>query len=332
MSISFCLMLVEANVEKTIFLAPIPIHASPKDYSSLYGLHLGTLTPSKPSLQTRLTAVFPSEKNGISGFDSWFLLDELESQRRYEQPTSFNIWTHHFDAVVDTSKLNNSLWSFGRIWQNQGEQHLSSLGTVDKSPVIANSQFHGLLLQISAAADYYTTNKKLMKDVPPVKVDISAITSYTLLYPPRAILLQSRSPLGISQALSGGGWIRYLTQRLSTLQIQFRKRETERPGSMDRLPAELILHVLSGLDILDFPSLIFAIFAVLRRHSIAPALSMRRIELMRHSSLAPQSPRRGIHSLPPELRLQVGRTLNPREKVNFVIATWSVIEWDLHDR
>lgn len=39
-----------------------------------------------------------------------------------------------------------------------------------RSPVSGSQSI--LLLRISAAADYYTTNKSLMEDVPPVLVDI----------------------------------------------------------------------------------------------------------------------------------------------------------------
>ena len=106
-------------------------------------------------------------------------------------------------------------------------------------------------------------------------------------------------------------------------------REIRGISLMDRLPAELILDILNGLDILDLASLIFAIFPILRHHRIAPAISMGRIEAMRRRSIPQHARRPGIQSLPPELRLYIGQTLNAREKINFVIATWPIINWDL---
>ena len=99
--------------------------------------------------------------------------------------------------------------------------------------------------------------------------------------------------------------------------------------SLARLPAELLLGVLNGLDILDFPSLIFAIYPILRHHGIAPPFSIPRIEVMRRRLILPGPLTRGIESLPPELRLHIGRSLDAREKINFVLATWFVIDWDL---
>ena len=100
-----------------------------------------------------------------------------------------------------------------------------------------------------------------------------------------------------------------------------------------RLPPELVLNILDFLDLAEFPSLMFAIFHLLRHHGIAPSVPTHRmrslIRTVRHShSAGPGLNRISYRNLPVELRLQVHRYLNAREKINFLLATWPIFDWN----
>ncbi|MCJ1259774.1 hypothetical protein MMC24_007613 [Lignoscripta atroalba] len=187
LSLSFWVLLIKANVEKVIFLAPIYIHQSPPDdYPDVYKLQLDVLSPSKSSLRTYLNASFPSLKDESQGSESWFILDGLRPQQRYEQPTAFSISTLLFPDIDESPILNTSLYSYVESRQ-QHRRYLDTTETSDYSDFEWRGQFHGLLLHIRAAADYYTTNRTLMIDVPPVKVDI-ILDPYILNIFPKSLL------------------------------------------------------------------------------------------------------------------------------------------------
>ena len=70
-----------ANTEKVIFTAP------PRDtLSELYDIveeAFETLTPSNPILRASLPVAFPNAVRP-HGLDSWYRLEELDEDRRYE--------------------------------------------------------------------------------------------------------------------------------------------------------------------------------------------------------------------------------------------------------
>lgn len=73
---------VNANVEKTIFVAPSPV-ALPDDSPSLDALRLPVLSPAHTVLPTQLAVHFPSASLP-RGLESWYLLRALDEGRRYE--------------------------------------------------------------------------------------------------------------------------------------------------------------------------------------------------------------------------------------------------------
>lgn len=77
-----CVQSSLANVEKTIFLGPPTVNI-PHQHPTLEDLRLDVLTPDNWSIRTRLPADFPTEK-APSGKTSWFLLDNLTPNQRYE--------------------------------------------------------------------------------------------------------------------------------------------------------------------------------------------------------------------------------------------------------
>lgn len=82
----------------------------------------------------------------------------------HQQPTSFKLTTHTLAHVFDTSELIKSLADFCESRSAYTEDSRLSL-------------LHGprslLFLQVTAAAEYYSTNNSLMQNVPPVKVNLS---------------------------------------------------------------------------------------------------------------------------------------------------------------
>jgi hypothetical protein len=73
---------VQANVEKTIFLAPA-IATIPSEQPALDDLGLERLSPQSPVVRTRLNASFPTTA-APEGTESWFFLENLNPGQRYE--------------------------------------------------------------------------------------------------------------------------------------------------------------------------------------------------------------------------------------------------------
>ncbi|KAG6359792.1 hypothetical protein INS49_010844 [Diaporthe citri] len=181
--------LASANVEKTIFLGPEAVNI-PDQQPSLSSLNIDTLTPEGWSLRTHLEAIFPTEESE-RGRSSWFLLDNLTEGQRYEvricwlatQPTAFHLETHTLPAVFDTPELITSLHNYSmsrqdsphkattRKGESSGGEHLSSV----------------LLLRIDAAADYFTTDRELMRRPEPVLADV-ILDPFLLNVLPRTLL------------------------------------------------------------------------------------------------------------------------------------------------
>ncbi|KAF4637530.1 hypothetical protein G7Y89_g561 [Cudoniella acicularis] len=93
-----------------------------------------------------------------------------------QQPTSFRLETYDLPTVFETPELISSLAQYSESRQP------NSIEDEDEKPEGSNraktSQHTSddltstLFLQVFAAADYYTTNKTVMHNVPPVFVDI----------------------------------------------------------------------------------------------------------------------------------------------------------------
>ncbi|CAF9934556.1 MAG: hypothetical protein HETSPECPRED_009266 [Heterodermia speciosa] len=161
---------VLANVEKTIFIAPEAIEI-PQQHPNLNDLHLDVLTTENPTLRTLLPASFPKPPN-TRGTISWFLLENLRQTQRHEvricwpatQPTSFTLDTYTLSEVFASPELISSLASYSEDRES----------TSDPPRTAARDPRHAsvLFLRVIAAADYFTTNKTLMREVSPVNADI----------------------------------------------------------------------------------------------------------------------------------------------------------------
>ncbi|KAF4984637.1 hypothetical protein FZEAL_213 [Fusarium zealandicum] len=163
-----------ANVEKAIFTAPAPVPI-PLSKPSLADLKLQTLTPDESSIRTNLSRVFPSEPNDYaSGAATWLLLDCLNADQRYEfrvcwaaiQPTGFDLDIYELDTVWNTPELMHSLATYAYSRQSEPDQlHESPRDEAERQASV-------LLVQIKASADYFTDDVALMKEPPPVLVDL----------------------------------------------------------------------------------------------------------------------------------------------------------------
>lgn len=75
-------ILVEANVEKTVFLTP-SLTSSTGEFPNVGNFNLDTLTPKKRSIRRQIPAIFANTTNP-QGAEIWFFLKGLEEQKRYE--------------------------------------------------------------------------------------------------------------------------------------------------------------------------------------------------------------------------------------------------------
>ena len=207
-SLAWCIFLVHGNVEKIIFIAPEAIQI-PQHYPNFGNLNLQVLSPSKSQLRRQLPAAFPTPAN-LNGIAAWFLLERLTQHQRYEvricwaatvsvskffiqsfafpiflpsliislcllsadttkqQPTSFTLNTYSLPEAFDTPKLITSLAAY-----SESRQEISLLDRSVDLPRVASDLDSLLFLQVFAAADYFTTNTTLMRNVPPVNTEIS---------------------------------------------------------------------------------------------------------------------------------------------------------------
>lgn len=213
-TICFILLLcsdVFANVEKVIFVAPAA-ESFPTD-ASIDNLLLATLTEGEPSIRTHLNASFPTE-NAPKGNETWMLLEGLTPERRYEvricwlatvgsppilvssrlilqQPTAFWLYTHPMQAVFSDPELLSSLTSYSYARHaiiDKSEMLRFQTASEQRQALGPTKPTSFLFLQISAAADYYTLNKTLMDNVPPVHADV-ILDPYLLNVFPKSLLL-----------------------------------------------------------------------------------------------------------------------------------------------
>ncbi|CAJ2511742.1 Uu.00g073670.m01.CDS01 [Anthostomella pinea] len=172
---------VRGNTEKAIFLGPPAANIS-SAHPTLDDLNIDTLTPQDFTVRTHLEAQFPSDAFEY-GKATWLVLDELTEGQRYEvrvcwaatQPTAFRMNTYELQTVFETPELISDLSEYSRSRQPAVDKPSGEKpGSAKLSGVASASERQAsvLLLQVLAAADYYTMNKTLMRDVPPVHVDI----------------------------------------------------------------------------------------------------------------------------------------------------------------
>ncbi|KAJ5373060.1 hypothetical protein N7517_005066 [Penicillium concentricum] len=177
--------LTQANVEKTIFLAPAPATV-PSEEPDLDDLGLERLSPQSPVVRTRLNTSFPTTATH-GGTDSWFFLENLNPGQRYEvrvcwlatQPTTFTLTTYVPKEIEDKNLLTSlSTYAAARLATLDASLQVNSIPRrasphSSKDPLDpAPTSDSVLFLHVQASADYFSTDQALMQNVPPVAVDL----------------------------------------------------------------------------------------------------------------------------------------------------------------
>lgn len=183
---------VIGNVEKVIFSAPASRTAIPDE--SINNLLLNSLDPDNKVLRTFVNASFPTTGRP-KGETTWFLLRDLNPGQRHEvricwvatQPTAFELSVFELKHVFETPELISSLSAYAY------SRH-DSLSPQDLEHAAHQrdrmGEAHGtsvLFLRVQAAADYFSLNETLMRDVPPVYVDL-ILDPYVLNFFPQSLL------------------------------------------------------------------------------------------------------------------------------------------------
>ncbi|KAL7819755.1 hypothetical protein V8C26DRAFT_427680 [Trichoderma gracile] len=184
-----------ANTEKVIFTAPPPISLDTLSSSSAVNYdNLPVLGPSTSfSIRTNLTRIFPphiadDKEQGDEqqrGYPSWLVLKDLTPGQRYElrvcwsalktlnshdskEPTEFSLDIYPLTTILSSPHLLQSLshhtTSLSPLTPNQPPQHQQNQLSPNETSI--------LLLRVLAAADYFSHHQSLMKDPPPVLVDL----------------------------------------------------------------------------------------------------------------------------------------------------------------
>ncbi|KAI9792317.1 MAG: hypothetical protein M1816_002542 [Peltula sp. TS41687] len=175
-------------------------------HPNLRDLHLDTLSPTYSAIRTQVPAAFPDEEELPQGKETWVLLEHLKEGRRYEvrvcwaaiQPTIFSLATYPIQELFDTPALISSLAAYAesRLQQRLAKQEESAkeeelnpkfAPTADPEHAGGAQNSSRLFLRIAAAAEYYTTTETLMRNVPPVDVDI-ILDEYILNLLPRSLM------------------------------------------------------------------------------------------------------------------------------------------------
>ncbi|PQK16448.1 hypothetical protein BB8028_0006g07680 [Beauveria bassiana] len=182
---------VTANADKIIFTGPEPI-TYPLASPSLADLNLDVIGPASLSIRTSLSRIFhndsdPELRGKPHGRASWFILDDLTPGQRYElrvcwaaiEPTEFTMNVYELDKVWETPDLMLSLANYASTRQVDTEDTEDTEGVKPQIHHRSGSSTDAkereaslLLLQVHAAADYFSHHQELMRNPPPVLVDL----------------------------------------------------------------------------------------------------------------------------------------------------------------
>ncbi|RMZ17731.1 hypothetical protein D0860_00343 [Hortaea werneckii] len=317
LALLLCAITASANTEKVIFLAP-PAVSFPNAGPTLEDLRLTSLHLDNTSLRTALQVTFPNIDQ-LNGLDSWFLLDHLTEGQRYEvrvcwaatQPTAFTIDTFGVQQVFDSPELIQSLAAFSE------NRHLGS-EAAGTGRVHLNDRASVLFLRVQAAADYFSTNKTLMRHPPPVDVDI-ILDPYRGNIFPQSLTLTA----GYIVLLAGGACMDLGQHDGDILSDQPGADQQQRATPQHpfySLPSELILDIVDLLPPESFINFAFANYPLLHSYGLAPALSRPRVVYITTQTQIPAL--FPLLNLPPEIMLHVMRNLKPIDIMRFTVANY----------
>ena len=241
--------IVAGNAEKAIFLGPAAI-SIPTTKPTLSDLNLQALSPTASSIRTNLGRVFPNadvagQEKGVS---TWLLLDSLDEGQRYElrvcwsavvsglvpivsvcqfqlsmlnvpyqEPTAFSMDVYELDHVWATPELMVSLANYAYAHMPEPNFQAEAEDGSEKKPTQQERTASVLLLHIQAAADYYSHDQSLMKDPPPVLVDL-ILDPYVYNVLPRSLI----PTVGYIIAVAAVTWFvaRWITASLHNVALE----------------------------------------------------------------------------------------------------------------
>jgi hypothetical protein len=131
-----------------------------------------------------------------------------------QQPTAFSLYTYTLQEVFNNPELIGSLsaYAYARSAEIDDQERQNLVARrAPQSPALGTSgesRVSLLFLRIFAAADYYTLDKSLMENVPPVLVDI-ILDPYLLNVFPKSLLPTAAYILVVAIAswfISGHVW------------------------------------------------------------------------------------------------------------------------------
>lgn len=187
-----CLLLfatiVAANTEKAIFIAPEKVNL-PQHGPTLAALHIDALSPSVPQIRSYTPVTF-ANVSSPKGSSSWYFLHGLSEGTRYEiricwpasQPTSWHLETFTLEVAVNTPDLIQDLARYA-----EGRNNLQGKSTVTIQSALLTASQSAMLLRTWGAAEFFTLEKQMMQDPPPVHVDI-ILDPYLFNAFPRSLL------------------------------------------------------------------------------------------------------------------------------------------------
>ncbi|CCU82443.1 unnamed protein product [Blumeria hordei] len=186
--------LVLSNTEKTTLVGPKRIDPF-YWHTALSQIDLKVLSPHHTPFRTHIKSTFPNNLSKI-GRTSWFILGDLIEGQKYEvricwaatQPTMFRIKTHEFHRESDIPKLVTEMMKSGDVGSSDPQVKFFHTNLTSSIALDQDIELSTVLLQLDAAADYYTWNKELMQEVPHVRVDI-IVDPYIFNIFPQSLLL-----------------------------------------------------------------------------------------------------------------------------------------------
>lgn len=141
-------------------------------------------TASSPSLLTPAPPPAPPKKSHNTSHQyTCETLTTLTAVPPKQQPTAFHLETHTLPAVFDTPELITSLYNYSMSRQDLPRKATTSQGYNGSGEHLSSV----LLLRIDAAADYFTTDRELMRRPEPVLADV-ILDPFVLNVLPRTLL------------------------------------------------------------------------------------------------------------------------------------------------
>ncbi|KAL8709821.1 MAG: hypothetical protein Q9220_005437 [cf. Caloplaca sp. 1 TL-2023] len=88
-----------------------------------------------------------------------------------------------------------------------------------------------------------------------------------------------------------------------------------------RMPAELLSNILDRVDLVNFPSLMIAMYHLLRVKGFIPAYPTEMVKMLLLREEDGNTESTSLSNMPKELLLAIGQTLTTYEKIHMVLAT-----------